>query len=147
MPPGSGRKESPEWMEVSKIEGDPRKVTCNHCGDQISAKIERIRAHLNKCTKKVVSNTSTSFVQACNEVEDVQLQTDHNTGCDEPKFKRQRTMSEFAIKTTERQKSILDLKVAKFFYANNIAFNAANSKEYKEMLEALRPWLFRPQSI
>lgn len=143
MPPGGGRKEAPEWMEVSKVECDPRKVKCNHCGGQISAKIERVRAHLTKCTKKkLVPNISSSSFQIFDEVEDV-IQAAHNSG-DEPKFKQQRLMSEFVIKTTESQKSILDMKVAKFFYANNIAFNAANSKEYKEMLEALRPGYLGP---
>ena len=33
-----------------------------------------------------------------------------------------------------------------FFYANNIAFNAANSKEYQEMIEALRPGYHGPSS-
>ena len=144
MPPGSGRKESPEWMEVSKIEGDTHKVSCKSCGDKISAKIERVRAHLKKCSKKVVPSTSNSFFQDCNEVEVQDVQTACN---DEPKFKRQKTMSEFAVKTTESQKSILDMKIAKFFYANNIAFNVANSKEYKEMLEALRPGYSGPNRL
>lgn len=43
-----GRKSASEWSEVLKIDGDS-KCKCKHCDEQISCKIERIRAHLKKC--------------------------------------------------------------------------------------------------
>jgi len=43
-----GRKSASEWSEVLKIDGDS-KCNCKYCNEQISCKIERIRAHLQKC--------------------------------------------------------------------------------------------------
>jgi len=43
-----GRKIALEWSEVLKIDNDS-KCKCKHCNELISAKIERIRGHLNKC--------------------------------------------------------------------------------------------------
>lgn len=62
------------------------------------------------------------------------------------KHKRQRTMSHFTVITTQSQKSNLDLNIAKVFYGNNIAFNAANSVEYKDMIMTLRPGYSGPSS-
>lgn len=45
-----GRKIALEWSEVLKIDNDS-KCKCKHCNELISAKIERIRGHLNKCLK------------------------------------------------------------------------------------------------
>lgn len=58
----------------------------------------------------------------------------------------QPSVSSFAVKTSPALKQSLDLKIAKFFYANNIAFNAANSKEYHDMIEGLRPGYGGPSS-
>lgn len=43
-----GRKIALEWSEVLKIDNDSE-CKCKHCNELISAKIERIRGHLNKC--------------------------------------------------------------------------------------------------
>jgi len=48
MPFGSGRKIDVAWTEVTKCENSS-KVSCKHCGTAISGKIERIKAHLDKC--------------------------------------------------------------------------------------------------
>ncbi|XP_071035372.1 uncharacterized protein [Parasteatoda tepidariorum] len=48
-------------------------------------------------------------------------------------------MNDYTVSTTDSQKNNLDLKIAKFFYANNIAFNAATTIEFKEMVTAMRP--------
>lgn len=53
--------------------------------------------------------------------------------------RKKSSLGNFVIKTTEKQKEELDYFVAKFFYANNIPFNAASSKSYSEMMSALRP--------
>nr|XP_047145379.1 uncharacterized protein LOC124818466 [Hydra vulgaris] len=55
------------------------------------------------------------------------------------KRRLQTTMNEFSIKTTAAQKEILDMKMARYFYANNIPFNTSSSKTFKEKVEALRP--------
>ena len=43
------------------------------------------------------------------------------------------------MKTSSSEKEILDMKMASSFYANNIPFNAANSKQYQQMVSGLRP--------
>lgn len=161
MPLGSGRKSAPEWLEVSKVPTDQNKVKCDHCGTEISAKIERIRVHLNKCSKKDVLCTQTQiqFQDNANVTSSLETETQPTTsvsatyeklglGKDStaPPVKRQKLMSDFTIKTTNLQKCNLDLKVAKFFYSNNIAFNAASSNEYREMMKSLRPGYFGPSS-
>jgi len=57
MPMGSGRKKGFEWLQVSEIEGCTSKVICDHCNDQISAKIERVRNHLKNCPSKIESSS------------------------------------------------------------------------------------------
>ena len=47
-------------------------------------------------------------------------------------------MREFGIKTNDRQKKILDLKISEFFYASNILFNVTDSKAFIEMINALQ---------
>ena len=54
MPAGSGRKKGSEWSEVTviKVVGpgqNEEKAQCNHCHVLISSRIERVRAHLEKC--------------------------------------------------------------------------------------------------
>ena len=156
MPPGSGRKLCPEWLEVTKTQNQ-NKVMCKHCGTEISSKIERIRGHLNKCNAHSAS-VSRSFVDfelneddapttSAKSVGNSTVENDSTTvTLPYNKPKRQRTMSHFTVITTDNQKSDLDLKIAKFFYGNNIAFNAANSVEYKDMIMTLRPGYSGPSS-
>ena len=56
MPLGAGRKVDPVWNEVTKV--DDSKVTCNYLGIDISSKLERIKAHLDKCVAKIMILTS-----------------------------------------------------------------------------------------
>ena len=50
---------------------------------------------------------------------------------------KQLKMDPHVSKTTPKEKSKFDMKVAKFFYACNIPFNAADSPAFKEMIEML----------
>ena len=54
MPFGSGRKSECEWAEVSKVDKDT--VKCDHCDLKISYKVERVRAHLEKCKTRKEQN-------------------------------------------------------------------------------------------
>ena len=56
---------------------------------------------------------------------------------------KQLKMDPHVSKTTAKEKSKFDMKVAKFFYACNIPFNAADSPAFKEMIEVLHPG-YRP---
>lgn len=149
MPAGSGRKVAPEWKEVTKSETISNKVICNHCECEISAKVERIRNHLNKCLKRssptptpsTAASTSSGVSNALLTVDSLmqEICSSNNNSDSSSNPKRQKTMSEFTIKTSENKKAELDVTVAKFFYRNNIPFNAAASSEYSKMMEALRP--------
>ena len=57
MPLCSGREGASEWTEVSSVPSDKNKVKCDHCGIEVSAKIERIGIHLNKCLKRHKNST------------------------------------------------------------------------------------------
>ena len=48
-----GRKKEPEWSEFTDIEECKTQVHCNHCNVPISKRIERLKAHLQKCPKKL----------------------------------------------------------------------------------------------
>lgn len=71
---GTGRKSKSEWSEVLGAEGT-KKVTCKHCNSEISGKIERIIAHLNKCPKQVTSlaRSEQFIVTSCNALQTKQF--------------------------------------------------------------------------
>lgn len=48
-------------------------------------------------------------------------------------------LTNFAFTTSAAQKKDIDSKIAKFFYGNSIAFRAADSQQYKDMVKSLRP--------
>jgi len=52
---------------------------------------------------------------------------------------KQRRLDNFAVSTTLSEKDELDLAVGKFFYSSNISFNSAESKQFKNMIQKLRP--------
>ena len=59
----------------------------------------------------------------------------HDGNEDEPT--KQLKMDPHVSKTTPKEKFKFDMKVAQFFYACNISFNAADSPAFKEMIEML----------
>ncbi|KAB7498650.1 hypothetical protein Anas_00532 [Armadillidium nasatum] len=146
---GSRRKLGNEWTEVLSVEGTS-KVKCKYCSTEISNKIERIKVHLKKCGKRLIYSDKSSESSANTTVENMVL-TD--VGGDSPTCsvaaamktwlsdtsKTQRKLSEYIIKTTTSQKEILDQKISKFFYANNVSFLSVESKYFVEMIQALRP--------
>ena len=55
MPADSGRNKAPEWDEVGIdgiVENDKQKAACKACNQIINAKIERVRTHIRKCSKR-----------------------------------------------------------------------------------------------
>ncbi|KAI8794142.1 Transposase [Biomphalaria glabrata] len=141
---GRGRKNAAEWAEMIK-DPDTGKVICKYCQTPVSAKIERIRVHLKKCNQKQ------SF-SGPNPIEMEILETIYGGTSASPNVvqlppkKKKMKLADFSNATTEHQKKQLDVFVAKFFYANNIPFNVANSKEFKAMIEVLRPGYAGPEA-
>lgn len=149
MPPGSGRKLAVEWHEFTEY---GTKMQCKHCNNIVSKRAVRLKEHLKKCKK----NT-----QSINEETEPEIQielpppakvarTDTFSNSDSPEpsasgIKRtQSSMFSYGIVTTASQKNDLDKNVAKFFYANNIAFNVAQNTEFKKMVQNLRPGYVPP---
>lgn len=64
---GCGRKSKSEWSEVLGAEGTT-KVNCKHCNIEISGKIERIKAHLRKCNKRLLSSATLQDLSSSTEV-------------------------------------------------------------------------------
>ena len=62
----SGRKRGKEWSEVI-VDGDS--ISCCHCHELLSKKIERIRNHLSKCHQYKKSQESKNNHQNSLEVE------------------------------------------------------------------------------
>lgn len=52
MPSDSGRKKAAEWSEVDILDNEKQKAACKYCNQIISAKIERVRTHIQKCPKR-----------------------------------------------------------------------------------------------
>ena len=48
---GGGRKRDLAWNDVSDVENT--QVECNYRGVKVRKKIERIKTHLSKCSKKI----------------------------------------------------------------------------------------------
>lgn len=158
---GCGRKQSVEWTMVNQT-NNKYQVTCKFCKNIISAKIERIRAHMSKCKNSIAHSSPVSNIdedepslsvgtsqKRKQTVEDSILDGTNSDSLNveipqSSKPKRQRSMGEYAVKTSDHQKKILDQKISEFFYANNIAFNIADSAAFKEMVSVLRPGYVPP---
>ncbi|KAG8172922.1 hypothetical protein JTE90_029612 [Oedothorax gibbosus] len=152
---GCGRKQAIEWTMVNQTDNKCQ-VKCKFCNCAISAKVERIRSHMKNCKKHEASEASTLCLSSSSDGEDfsshketcvskkreLPIELSPSTSLIQPK--RQRTMGEFTMKTSNYQKAILDRKVSEFFYANSIAFNVADSDSFKELIHALRPGYFPP---
>ena len=50
---GVGRKRDLAWNDVSDVDGENTQVECNYCGVKVGKKIERVKTHLSKCSKKI----------------------------------------------------------------------------------------------
>ena len=59
---------------------------------------------------------------------------------------KQMPMESFIISTTSAEKKLFDKSIAKHFYGSNIPFRAADSKEFKYMVNNLRPGYKPPNS-
>ena len=148
----TGRKKHPEWDEVMDAEGNNR-VQCSHCFATFSKKIERVRKHLADCEVRKEAMRE-NFAQNGNDMyeavsenmpEEVKeiirgvVQSESSEANIHPAQKRQKLMDSYTISTPKNVKDDLDLKIAKFFFSANIPFNAADNREFKNMIASLRP--------
>jgi len=159
------------YIEVDGINTKVKtKEKCKHCSEEVSNKIERLRQHLQKCRhyksiepERIEKKRNVSQLEDHTEDKDnhsnINLQMeeqypststegyetyDYESG--DIGHKRhfiQKTLKEHVIVTTPVKKKVLDMAVAKFFFANAISFNASSSLYYTEMFDAIRPG-YRP---
>lgn len=144
---GGGRRIATEWSEVVNLENDTR-VMCKYCKEMLSRKIERVRNHLKKCKARErqneVQNTDNSCVADQNRfaTEKDSADADDITSCVNPVQKKriiQGSMSHFVVKTSKEEQTIIDRKIAAFFYSANIPFSVVESPQFIDMIASLRP--------
>ena len=153
-----GRPVDPIWQVYVRVSTDGKvpkaKCTESECETMVSAKVERLRAHRQKC--KVVSkecNSPRKRPVADTEIDPDFPATSSNSDTDPPPAKRPRSslsqphISTFAVKTDNKAKCSLDQQVTRFFYACNIPFNVAEHPEFKILIETLRPGYTPPKGV
>ena len=115
-----GRSKAPEWDLFEEVE-DCHKVRCKQCEAEVSKKIERVRAHLEKCRRAKRQRDEDE------DEEDVRTMPTKS-----PKLDR------WVIRTTGEMKVELDKQYARGIYAGNIAFNAADNPHMRKFVEMTR---------
>ena len=114
-----GRSKAPEWDLFEDVE-DGQKVKCKQCEAEVSKKIERVRAHLEKCRKS-------------------KRQRDDDEDSEEVlKPTAPPRLDKWVIRTTSKMKEELDKQYARGVYAGNIAFNAADNPQMRKFIEMTR---------
>ena len=112
----------------------------------MSAKADRLRSHLQKCSKSVKEKKSPSTTPDVVCVEDIDCvvsSKDINNDC-VPKSKtltqqRQTSMTGYVIPTSDGTRVALDEQITKMFYACNLPFNVADNPVFRETIELLGP--------
>lgn len=56
-----------------------------------------------------------------------------------PSTSKNSSMSSFVIRTNQSEKDKLDIQIARYLYATNTSFRAVEHREFKKMINALRP--------
>ena len=141
---GGGRKRDLAWNDVSDVEGENTQVECNYCGVKVSKKIERVKTHLSKCSKKIKldkqAKASTSQNQASNAAATLVVD-DESSDSDNPPIEQSQSkgLGKFLTKTTIKEKQKLDMQIARFFFGNNISFKTAENQEWLKLIKLLRP--------
>lgn len=108
----TGRKMDAIWGEFEKIA--PNKAKCRTCGYECAPLVDRLKKHYYK-VHQVSGPTNEGSSQ---------LNTPGPSAAKQPRI------LDFAVKTTPEQKARFDKEVGRFFFANNVAFRAVESKYF-----------------
>ena len=111
---------------------------CKKCQATLSYRATRLKSHYEKCENseravKGIKREHSPFSEA-----------------ESPPKKRsapilrQMRVNSSVIRTSSDMKHSLDIQVARFFYACNIAFNVAEHPAFKNLISTLRPGYFPP---
>ena len=105
---GGGRKRDLAWNDVSDVEGENTQFECNYCGVKVSKKIERVKTHLSKFSKKIKldkqAQASTSQNQASNAAATLVVD-DKSSDSDNPPIEQSKSkgLGKFLTKTTIKE--------------------------------------------
>ena len=138
-----GRPGDPIRQFFNKLDGSKSK--CINCGEKVSSKIERLRAHMRRCPKVAPTADAMTPKRPATEQEPADCDT-NRVDVLPPPSKRvlQAHLSAYTTKTDANTAKLLDKLVAKFFYACNIPFNVAEQTHFKQLISALRPGYTAP---
>ena len=109
---------------------------CKLCDNQQLPKACRLKLHYVKCS-------AAHHLPAEKEIHEQPMSVKRPRFPSLPPTKRQAIsiqpdMDSCVVKTSLNQKNAIDLEIAKFFYACNIPFNAADHPQYKKMMSTLQ---------
>ena len=132
-----GRPKDSIWAQYDEST-EKGKMNCKACSTPVSAKADRLRSHHKKCSASFKEPPSVGDAFACLQVavkpEPAAVMVEQSR----PPKKLQSSLLGHVVTTSKADKEEIDLCVAEFFYACNIAFNAAEHPKFLAMCEALR---------
>ena len=138
-----GRSQDTVWEHFLRVDvGGKTYARCKICGNQQANKASRLRAHYTKCASSVETDKVTR------DARDDIAPGKRSRSPSPPPAKRQAVsaavsvtqhdVSGFLIKTTDNQKSLFDLEIAKLFYACNLPFSVAEHPQFLRVLQLIR---------
>lgn len=167
---GGGRRTHDAWIDMicewetnEKGKKVRKSVNCKHCKESVGKKIEYVKAHMKICSVKMAStveddeiqevepisrpSSSLSTASATSSTSATTQGTSSSSGTSGTKRKHSGGgINSFFVTTSEADRANLDDKCAKFFIANNLSFLAAESPEFRDFVESLRPGYVPPNS-
>lgn len=126
-----GRPIDSVWQNFYKIERNGKTCAkCKLCGEVRSNRAERMKNHIQQCSKNMTSG-----------VKEDEKEEENGSPSNVPK---KNNIESFIVKTNSNSSHKLDLLIGKFFYANNIPFNVAEHQTFLELISTLRPGYIPP---
>lgn len=153
----AGRKQDAIWLKFERITTAGKagcKAKCLKCGKIMQGLVARMKQHPDSCvmqigdeeesmsiTEDVIalpSEPSSSSSGASTSCPSAPIPSDV-TGEPKHKVKRQNSVTDFVVKTSQTDKEALDLQLARFVYSTNIPFHIVEHPEFKKLITKLRP--------
>lgn len=145
-----GRPTDAIWEHFLKVDNKDKPgskyAKCKHCGNVQLGKVERLKKHILSCQslkKKNANEINNSEIVDSNLfntiVNDCEASNESVMPSKRIRYESQLCLDSHIVKTSKGTAESLDLLVAKFFYATNIAFTAVEHQTFKELISTLRP--------
>lgn len=120
---GRGRSLDPVWSDFHANDTLPKgKVQCNFCGMPVSAKVERLRVHMNKVCKRKRPNPVSGHMSV-------------------PGGKKTSTpnLSRYADIVSKKEQEDFNLEIGKYLFSTNLPFSHAEHPAFIRLIKKLRP--------